>query len=123
QTTYPKLLQASGYQTAIFGKWHLGHGGNCDPTGFDYWNVLPGQGFYHNPEFIEMGVRKIRPGYVTDLITDDCLQWLEQRDRERPFCLMCHHKAPHRRWEPDDKHLQMYDDIDIPEPDTLFDDY
>ncbi len=123
QTTFPKLLQASGYQTAIFGKWHLGHGGNSDPTGFDYWNVLPGQGFYHNPEFIDMGVRGIRPGYVTDIITDDCLQWLDRRDTERPFCLLCHHKAPHRRWEPDDKHAHMYDDIDIPEPATLFDDY
>ncbi len=123
QSTFPKLLQASGYQTAIVGKWHLGHGGNSDPTGFDYWNVLPGQGLYHNPEFIEMGDRHIRPGYVTDIITDDCLQWLDCRDVERPFCLLCHHKAPHRRWEPDEKHAGMYDDIDIPEPPTLFDDY
>jgi arylsulfatase A-like enzyme len=63
-------LQAAGYQTALIGKWHLGHGGDADPTGFDYWNVLPGQGLYHNPEMIEMGERKTFPGYATDLITD-----------------------------------------------------
>jgi arylsulfatase A-like enzyme len=70
QVTMPKLLQAAGYQTALIGKWHLGHGGDADPTGFDYWNVLPGQGLYHNPEMIEMGERKTFPGYATDLITD-----------------------------------------------------
>lgn len=123
QTTFPKLLQAEGYQTAIVGKWHLGHGGIHDPTGFDYWNVLPGQGLYHDPEMIEMGERKTFPGYATDIITDFSLDWLEKRDKERPFMLMCHHKAPHRPWEPDEKHAHMYEDIDIPEPETFNDDY
>ncbi|KAA3656272.1 MAG: DUF4976 domain-containing protein [Chloroflexi bacterium] len=121
--TFPKMLQAADYQTAIVGKWHLGHGGHADPTGFDYWNVLPGQGDYHDPVMFEMGEQKQYAGYATDLITDFSLDWLERRDRERPFLLMCHHKAPHRPWEPDDKHATMYDDIDIPEPETMWDDY
>ena len=123
QWTFPKVLQAMGYQTAVVGKWHLGHGGAADPTGFDYWNVLPGQGLYHNPEMIEMGEKQVREGYVTDIITDDCLKWLEARDPARPFCLLCHHKAPHRPWEPDARHADMFADTDIPEPPTLQDDY
>ena len=123
QLTAPKLLQEAGYQTAVIGKWHLGHGGIHDPTGFDYWIVLPGQGLYHNPVMIEMGEEKVVEGYATDLITDYSLDWLRNRDTTRPFCLMCHHKAPHRPWEPDEKHAHVYDGIDIPEPDTFNDDY
>ncbi|MBT5531972.1 sulfatase-like hydrolase/transferase, partial [Candidatus Poribacteria bacterium] len=123
QVTFPKLLQSAGYQTAMVGKWHLGHGGHADPTGFDYWNVLPGQGLYHDPEMIDMGERAVVDGYATDIITDISLDWLRCRDPERPFMLMCHHKAPHRPWDPDDKHADMYEDEDVPEPDTLFDDY
>ena len=120
---YPKVLREHGYQTAVVGKWHLGHGGIHDPTGFDYWNVLPGQGLYHDPEMIEMGEQSKRSGYATDLITDYSLDWLRGRDRDRPFCLMVHHKAPHRPWEPDDRHASMYEDEDILEPETFDDDY
>ncbi|CAG7608923.1 N-acetylglucosamine-6-O-sulfatase [Paenibacillus solanacearum] len=123
QMTYPKLLQAEGYQTAIVGKWHLGHGGDADPTGFDYWTVVPGQGHYHDPVFIEMGERKRYPGYVTDLTADFCIDWLDRRDKDRPFMLMCHHKAPHRPWEPAAKYANLYEDIEIPEPETFYDDY
>ena len=121
--TYPKLLRDSGYQTATIGKWHLGQGPTHEPTGFDFWRVLPGQGLYHDPEMIDAQGRRVFKGYVTDLITDMSLEWLNNRDRDRPFCLMCHHKAPHRRWEPDEKHAHMYDGVDIPEPETFDDDY
>ena len=125
--TFPKLLQQNGYQTGIFGKWHLGTGPDHCPTGFDDWAVLPGQGLYHNPEFIfksaNGGTRRTVQGYVTDLITDMSLDWLQKRDAEKPFFLMCHHKAPHRPWEPDEKHAHMYLNQDVPEPDTLYDDY
>lgn len=96
QVTFPKLMQAEGYQTAVIGKWHLGHGGVSDPTGFNYWNVLLSQGDYQNPTMSEMGETKQYLGYATDLITDFSLDWLEARDRDRPFLLMRHHKAPHR---------------------------
>jgi arylsulfatase A-like enzyme len=119
QQTFPKLLQKAGYETAMIGKWHL----KTDPTGFDYWNVLPGQGTYYNPAMKEMGQRRKYTGYTTDIITDHCLKWLKKRSADKPFCLMYHHKAPHRRWEPGPKHLTMYDDVTIPEPDNLFDDY
>lgn len=121
--TFPKLLRKSGYQTAIVGKWHLGQGPEHQPTGFDFWRVLPGQGLYHNPEMIDEDGRRIFNGYVTDLITDMCLDWLTNRDKERPFCLLCHHKAPHRHWEPDVKHARMYENVNIPEPETFDDDY
>ena len=123
QATFPKVLQEAGYQTAIFGKWHLGHGGHADPTGFDEWEVFPGQGDYHDPEMLTASGARQHKGYATDLVTDMSLDWLRQRDRERPFLLCCHHKAPHRPWEPDEAHADMYADEDIPEPETLFDDY
>lgn len=120
QLTFPKLLQKAGYQTVMIGKWHL----KSDPTGFDYWNVLPGQGSYYNPDLIEMGEKKQYPGYVTDIVTDIALDYLEnQRDASKPFMLMLHHKAPHRNWQPAVRHLTMYDDTIFPEPDNLFDDY
>ena len=125
--TFPKLLRKSGYETAVFGKWHLGTGPDHCPTGFDDWAVLPGQGKYHNPEFIfqgpEGGTKRTVPGYATDIITDMSLEWLRKRDSSQPFCLLCQHKAPHRPWYPDEKHAGMYLNETIPEPDTLFDDY
>src|SRR6476661_5431042 len=114
-----KLLQGAGYQTAMIGKWHL----QKDPAGFDYWNILPGQGLYHDPDFIEMGKRSKRSGYCTDLIADYSLDYLKRRDRNKPFFLMCHHKAPHRPWQPDEKHRLMFANKTIPEPATLRDDY
>jgi len=119
QQTFPKLLQNVGYETAMIGKWHL----KTDPTGFDYWNVLPGQGRYYNPAMKEMGQQKKYTGYTTDILTDHALKWLKERTSEKPFCLMYHHKAPHRSWEPGPKYLTMYDDVKIPEPENLFDDY
>lgn len=119
QQTFPKLLQQAGYETAVVGKWHL----KSDPTGFDYWNILPGQGHYYNPDFIEMGERKQITGYATDLTTDFALDWLEKRDSEKPFCLLLHHKAPHRNWMPPPKYLHKYEDEEIPIPETYFDDY
>lgn len=119
QMTFPKLLQKEGYETAMIGKWHLG----SDPTGFDYWNVLPGQGDYYNPDFIEMGKKSRVEGYVTNLITKFSLDWLKGRDPEKPFALLMHHKAPHRCWMPDIKYLDKYNDVTFPLPDNFYDDY
>ena len=121
QMTFPKLLRQAGYQTALVGKWHL----SSDPTGFDHWEVLPGQGSYYNPDFIQMdGSRKRYEGYCTDIITENSLKWLaEDRDPNKPFILMCQHKAPHRNWSPPPRYFSLYRDIDVPEPETLFDDY
>ena len=121
QVTFPKLLQDVGYQTALIGKWHLG----TDPVGFNHWEILPGQGNYYNPDFIQMdGSRKRYTGYVTDIITENTLNWLQnERDEDQPFVLMCQHKAPHRNWSPPPRHFDLYKGVDVPEPETLFDDY
>ncbi|MBI1248019.1 sulfatase-like hydrolase/transferase [bacterium] len=120
QWTLSKALQAAGYNTAMIGKWHL----HTEPLGFDHWEILPGQGNYYNPAFIQQdGSTKKFEGYVTDLITDKSIAWLEQRDKSKPFLLMCQHKAPHRTFAPPLRHLGAFDDVEIPEPPTLFDDY
>ncbi|MAM85421.1 MAG: sulfatase [Acidobacteria bacterium] len=120
QQTFPKLLQQAGYQTAVVGKWHL----KSEPTGFDYWEVLPGQGAYYNPDLRVPAGQNRHAGYVTDIITDLTLNWLEhERDPDRPFMVMSQHKAPHRGWMPGPERLTLYDGMMIPEPDTLFDDY
>lgn len=124
QPTFVSLLHGAGYQTYLSGKWHLGHGGIHDPVGFDRWCVLPGQGRYCDPEFLEPGGRTVvRPGYVTDVITDVAIEWLSERDRSRPFCALVPHKAPHEAWEPEARHAKLYSGDDIPEPPTLRDDY
>lgn len=120
QWTFPKSLKQAGYQTAVIGKWHL----NSDPVAFDHWEVLPGQGSYYNPEFIQMdGSKKRFVGYATDLTTDKAIAWLDGRDKDKPFLLMCQHKAPHRTFAPALRHLGSLDGVEIPEPETLFDDY
>jgi len=120
QQTFPKLLQKAGYQTAIYGKSHLkGH-----PQGYDSWAVLPGQGLYYNPDMITEDGQVTIEGYCTDIVTDMAVEFLkEKRDEKKPFMLMVQHKAPHRNWMPALRHLNLYDDIEIPEPSTLFDDY
>jgi arylsulfatase A-like enzyme len=121
QQTFPKILGKANYETALIGKWHL----VTDPTGFDHWEILPGQGNYWNPDFIQMdGSTKRFDGYVTDITTDKTIDWLENRkNKNRPFLLMSQHKAPHRNWMPAERHLMLFDGIDLPEPETLFDDY
>jgi len=117
-----KHLRSPGYQTAMFGKWHLGEGRAHEPTGFDAWSVLPGQGDYFDPEMIGPDGPKTEPGYATDIITDKCLNFLEHRDPDKPFFLMCHHKAPHRPFVPHPRYDDLYLD-DLPVPETYDDDY
>ena len=121
QQQFQKILQKNGYQTAMIGKIHLS--GNMQ--GFDYWEVLPGQGKYYSPTFItEEGKTQYPDEYVSDVITERTLNWLEHiRDKDKPFMLMMHHKAPHRNWDPADRHMSKYADINIPEPANLFDAY
>ncbi len=119
QVTFPQLLREAGYQTALVGKWHL----KSDPVGFDYWEVLPGQGQYYNPDFRTPAGVVRDTGYATDIITDKALAWLDSRDPSKPFLLMYQHKAPHREWSPGPAHLTLYDDVEIPEPPTLFDNW
>ncbi len=122
QPTFPKLLQAAGYQTSIVGKWHL----ITEPQGFDYWCILTGQheqGDYYDPDFNENGKPVTEKGYVTDIITDKAIDFLEHRDKSKPFCMMYHHKAPHRNWMPAPRHLGLFNDTVFPEPSTLFDTY
>lgn len=120
QQTFPKLLQKKGYETAIVGKWHL----SSTPTGFDYWNILIGQGEYYNPFFIENGKRVQKEGYATNIITDMALEWLDKdRNAEKPFCLLLHHKAPHRTWMPDTCDLGMFDHVRFQLPDNFYDKY
>lgn len=120
QQTLPKLLQKAGYETAIVGKWHLAG----EPTGFDYWNIINDQGSYYNPDFVTPGDTVRHIGYATDLITDFSLEWLKNnRNKEKPFFMMLHHKAPHRNWMPSPRNLNKYDSVKFPVPETYFDNY
>ncbi len=120
QQIFPKILRAAGYHTALYGKSHL----KGKPQGFDSWAVLPGQGDYYNPVMLTPDGRKVIEGYCTDIVTDMAIDFIkESKALGKPFMLMCQHKAPHRNWMPALRHLHLYDDIEIPEPPTLFDQY
>ena len=119
QLTFPKLLQRSGYETALIGKWHL----KSQPAGFDYYSVIPGQGEFFDPSFKDSGKPweepKVVNGYLTDIITDKAAAWLEQRDSSKPFCMMVHHKAPHMPHLYPKKYETLYADEDLPLPDNF----
>ncbi len=119
QQTVSNILNKNGYQTAMIGKWHL----KSAPVGFDYWNVLPGQGNYHNPAFIKNGKDTVYKGYVTEIITDLSVNWLKNRKKDKPFFLMMHHKAPHRNWMPALKNLELFEDKEFPLPENFYDNY
>tara|TARA_R110000850_G_scaffold92555_9_gene196435 strand:- start:1647 stop:3242 length:1596 start_codon:yes stop_codon:yes gene_type:complete len=118
QQTFPKILQKAGYETAIYGKSHL----KGEPQGYDDWKVLPGQGLYYNPDMLTPKGKVTIEGHCTDIVTDLAVEWLKEgRKGDKPFMLMVQHKAPHRNWMPAERHLHLYDDIEMPEPATLFD--
>ena len=120
QQTMPKLLRAAGYQTALIGKWHL----VSTPTGFDHYDILVGQGEYYNPTFIhDDGSQSVEKGYCTDIITDKSIQWMEQRDKDKPFILFVHHKACHRDWLPPMQYLRAYESQSFPLPPNFWDNY
>ncbi len=120
QWTFIKQIKKAGYQSAVIGKWHL----KTNPTGFDYWDIFPDQGSYYNPVFMHMdGSKNKVEGYATDITTKKAITWLGQRDKEKPFILMCQHKAPHRTFSPALRHLNAFDGVEIPEPASLFDNY
>ena len=119
QQTVAKLMQAGGYYTMMLGKWHLG----SDPTGFDKWNILPGQGRYWDPMLYDNTGMRVYPGYATHVITDLGIDALKQRPKDKPFFMMLHHKAPHRAWEPTPEMVAKFANLTIPEPATLRDDY
>ena len=121
QPTMPKYLRQAGYETALIGKWHL----HSLPTGFDHWNIIPGQGDYYNPDFITQDNDTVRErGYLTNIITDKSIDWLRnKRDKSKPFALFIHHKAVHRCWLPELKYLRKYEDKTFPIPETFYDDY
>ena len=117
QPTFAKMLQKAGYQTVLYGKYHL----EGKPEGYDEWAVLPGQGLYYNPDFLTAAGKVTREGYCTDLVSEMAVEWLKtKRDASRPFLLRVQHKAPHRNWMPALRHLGSFDDVLIPEPPTLF---
>jgi len=120
QDNFAKQLQKAGYQTAMIGKIHI----NGLPQGFDYSNVLPGQGQYYNPDFIENGVQKQYQGYCTEITTDIALDWLKnKRDQDKPFLMLYHQKAPHRTWMPEKKYLKLFEDSTFTPPANFFDNY
>lgn len=122
QPTFISALRDAGYRTAIIGKWHMGEGPGHDPENFDHWAVLRDQGEYFDPQILTAKGVEIVPGYATDIITDLSLEWLDSLEGDAPWCILIHHKAPHRPWLPDDKHRGMYSDP-IPVPATFDDDY
>ena len=119
---FSEMLQQAGYETAVVGKWHMG----CRPKGFDYYHILNNQGQYYNPTFASTGhYREFKQemGYATDLITDHAIEYLDGRDKSKPFCLLVHHKAPHRIWMPNTKYVDKYANVNFPLPETFWDDY
>lgn len=119
---FPELLQQAGYETGLVGKWHL----TCEPKGFSSYHILDNQGQYYNPTFKSPetnGQYVQEKGYATSLITEHAIDFLEHRDKNKPFCLMVHHKAPHRNWMPETKYLDLYEDVTFPMPETFWDDY
>jgi arylsulfatase A-like enzyme len=117
KVTLPKLMKENGYQTAVIGKWHL----HSYPVGFDYWKILPGQGLYYAPRMINMqGDTTTSKGYASDVITDEALTWMKNRDQAKPFLLLLHHKAPHRNFVPPLKFVEAFHTKTFPEPATLY---
>lgn len=118
----PIEMKKLGYQTAIVGKWHL----ESEPSAFDFYKVLPGQGEYFDPGFYEKGESPWGKneveykGYVSDIITDLTIEYLKGRDKAKPFFLMCHHKAPHDFFEYPPRYENYLANVEIPEPASIY---
>ena len=123
QKTFAHVFHEQGYQTALIGKWHLGHEKENYPRGFDHWEVLYGQGEYVNPRFQTAEGTIHTKGYATDIISQKSCDWIKARDKEKPFLLLSWHKAPHRPCIPAEKYKDIYKDVKFPEPETFDDDY
>ena len=121
--TFPEVLHDAGYQTAVHGKWHLGTSEASLPRGMDDWSIFPDQGAYVDPVMIGPAGEETVPGYATDIVTSRSIDFLDRRDPERPFCLLVHHKAPHRPWIPHPRYEGLHPEGTIPEPETIADDH
>ena len=119
---FPQYLQKAGYQTALFGKWHMGNTDDRPQPGFDHWLSFQGQGVYYSPEFNVNGKRIKQPegSYITDLLTDSTIGWLNRRNKAKPFFVYLSHKGVHAEFQPARRHEGKYAGVPIINPPSMY---